>query len=85
MLIEGEAHAYVFASPGCKKWDTCAPEAVLRAMGGRLTDIHGNDFKYHPDVVAQNTGGVLATAFADDHEWYLSRMPAEVKAILPSS
>lgn len=22
-LLEGNAHAYVFASPGCKKWDTC--------------------------------------------------------------
>ena len=39
-VIEGDAHAYVFASPGTKKWDTCAPEAILVAMGGRLT---GND------------------------------------------
>lgn len=22
-LLEGDAHAYVFASSGCKKWDTC--------------------------------------------------------------
>lgn len=22
-LLEGDAHAYVFASGGCKKWDTC--------------------------------------------------------------
>lgn len=22
-LLEGDANAYVFASPGCKKWDTC--------------------------------------------------------------
>lgn len=22
-LLEGKAHAYVFASSGCKKWDTC--------------------------------------------------------------
>ena len=36
-VIEGDAHAYVFASPGTKKWDTCAPEAILVAMGGRLT------------------------------------------------
>ena len=36
-LIDGQAHAYVFASPGCKKWDTCAPEAVLSAIGGTLT------------------------------------------------
>lgn len=34
-LLEGKASAYVFASPGCKKWDTCAPEAILRAVGGR--------------------------------------------------
>ncbi|KFP02615.1 3'(2'),5'-bisphosphate nucleotidase 1, partial [Calypte anna] len=35
-LIEGKASAYVFASPGCKKWDTCAPEAILHAVGGKL-------------------------------------------------
>lgn len=33
-LVEGRASAYVFASPGCKKWDTCAPEAILTAVGG---------------------------------------------------
>lgn len=22
-LLEGDAHAYIFASPGCQKWDTC--------------------------------------------------------------
>lgn len=26
LVMEGEATAYVFASPGCNKWDTCAPE-----------------------------------------------------------
>lgn len=33
-LVEGRASAYVFASLGCKKWDTCAPEAILTAVGG---------------------------------------------------
>ena len=33
-LIEGKASAYVFASPGCKKCDTCAPEVILHAVGG---------------------------------------------------
>lgn len=23
LLLEGDAHAYIFATPGCKKWDTC--------------------------------------------------------------
>lgn len=36
-MLEGSA-AYVFASPGCKKWDTCAVEAVLAAAGEFLGD-----------------------------------------------
>lgn len=36
-LVEGKASAYVFASPGCKKWDTCAPEAILHAVGGKYS------------------------------------------------
>jgi 3'(2'), 5'-bisphosphate nucleotidase len=83
LLIEGKAHAYVFASPGCKKWDTCAPEAVLQAVGGKLTDIHGNTYQYHGSVQRRNTGGVLATQEADKHAWYLERIPAECKDTLP--
>ena len=29
LLMEGEANCYVMASPGCKKWDTCAPEGII--------------------------------------------------------
>lgn len=36
-LVEGKASAYVFASPGCKKWDTCATEAILHAVGGTMS------------------------------------------------
>jgi len=84
LLIEGKAHAYIFASPGCKKWDTCAPEAVLHAIGGKLTDIHGNAFQYHTTVKKQNTGGVLGTARASEMDWYLSKIPEDVKASLPA-
>lgn len=47
LLLEGKAHVYVFASPGCKKWDTCAPQAILEAAGGTLTDIKGALIPYH--------------------------------------
>lgn len=50
LLMEGKAHAYVFASRGCKKWDTCAPEAVLMSIGGVLTDMDGTHYKYTEDV-----------------------------------
>lgn len=75
-LIEGRASAYVFASPGCKKWDTCGPEAILHAVGGKLTDIHGNPYRYDADVKHMNSAGVLATL--RNHEYYSSRVPPSV-------
>ncbi|XP_053737961.1 3'(2'),5'-bisphosphate nucleotidase 1 isoform X3 [Synchiropus splendidus] len=75
-LIEGRATAYVFASPGCKKWDTCAPEAILHAVGGKLTDMHNRPYRYHADVKHMNSTGVLATL--RHHEDYASRVPASV-------
>jgi len=81
-LIDGQAHAYVFASPGCKKWDTCAPQAVLEALGGTLTDIHGNSLQYHKDVKHRNSGGVLATVH--DHQFYVKCIPQSVRDALPA-
>lgn len=82
MLLEGRAHAYVFASKGCKKWDTCGPEAVLVASGGKLTDLHGNCYKYDEKVQHPNTGGVFATVSGINHEDLLSKIPQSVKNTL---
>uniref|UniRef100_A0A8C2R8U6 3'(2'),5'-bisphosphate nucleotidase 1 n=1 Tax=Capra hircus TaxID=9925 RepID=A0A8C2R8U6_CAPHI len=81
-LIEGKASAYVFASPGCKKWDTCAPEVILHAVGGKLTDIHGNALQYNKEVKHMNSAGVLATL--RNYDYYASRVPQSVKnALVP--
>jgi len=85
LLMEGEATAYVFPSPGCKKWDTCAPEAILHAMGGKLTDMSGNQYEYHATVEHMNGEGVLATAISSDHAWYVDTIPQEIKAGVRSS
>nr|XP_058895871.1 3'(2'),5'-bisphosphate nucleotidase 1 isoform X5 [Kogia breviceps] len=79
-LIEGKASAYVFASPGCKKWDTCAPEVILHAVGGKLTDIHGNALQYNKEVKHVNSAGVLATL--RNYDYYASRVPESVKNVL---
>ncbi|XP_078130280.1 3'(2'),5'-bisphosphate nucleotidase 1 isoform X1 [Sander vitreus] len=81
-LVEGKASAYVFASPGCKKWDTCAPEAILHAVGGKLTDMHGNAYCYNANVKHMNSAGVLATL--RNHEYYVSRVPQSVLQALKS-
>jgi len=77
LIMEGEAHVYLHPSPGCKKWDTCAPEAVLRAMGGVLTDITGQPYKYNKDVVHMDAMGVLATPNQQIHDDIVKDMPVE--------
>uniref|UniRef100_A0A1B6E0N3 3'(2'),5'-bisphosphate nucleotidase 1 n=1 Tax=Clastoptera arizonana TaxID=38151 RepID=A0A1B6E0N3_9HEMI len=79
LLLEGKAHAYVFASAGCKRWDTCAPEAVLHAAGGKLTDFHGDFYNYDKNTPHENSKGVFATAIASDHDIYLKAIPNEIR------
>jgi len=42
----GRADLYVHPGGGAKKWDACAPEAVIRAAGGELTDVFGARIDY---------------------------------------
>lgn len=82
LVIEGLAHAYVFPSRGAKKWDTCAPEAILTSVGGKLTDVFGNALCYHTTVNYVNEYGIVATHDSNEHNWYVSKIPVDVKAAL---
>lgn len=84
LVIEGQAHAYVYPSSGCKKWDTCAPEAILHAVGGKFTDIFGNDMKYHKDIPHPNTGGILAATSPEMNAKLAALVPDHVKQSLTS-
>ena len=42
----GEVDTYVQPRGGLKFWDLCAPECIVRAMGGLFTDIGGNRLTY---------------------------------------
>ncbi len=59
-IVRRLADVYIHPSPGCKEWDLCAPEAVLRAAGGVMTDCWGNTLVYNKrDVRAHN--GLIAS------------------------
>lgn len=77
LVLERRVHVYVHASRGCSLWDTCAPEAVLKAAGGMLTDALGNSISYFPTGETSVKKGVLATM--DNHEWYAQRIKESVK------
>ncbi|CAG0878540.1 unnamed protein product [Darwinula stevensoni] len=82
MVVEGKVDAYVYASTGTKKWDTCAPEAILRAAGGILTDIHGSPLPYDRDAQHMNARGILASRSLELHEELLAMVPQHVKDAL---
>uniref|UniRef100_A0A336JZT8 3'(2'),5'-bisphosphate nucleotidase 1 n=1 Tax=Culicoides sonorensis TaxID=179676 RepID=A0A336JZT8_CULSO len=81
-LLEGKANAYVFASAGCKRWDTAAPEAILEAVGGVLTNMKGEHYSYAKDVHPVNKSGVLATTKQIPHEKLVNLIPDHVKQAL---
>ncbi len=55
-ISSGKADVYLYPQPGTKRWDTCAPEAILRELGGVLTDKDGLD------IVYRRTGDMLNTS-----------------------
>jgi 3'(2'), 5'-bisphosphate nucleotidase len=58
-IAERDADVYVHMSGHSSKWDACAPEAILRAAGGRFTDLLGVEIQYHALEMA-NTRGLFA-------------------------
>ena len=73
LVLERKASAYVFAHRGgTKKWDTCAPDALLHSVGGHLTDVGGNRLTYHRDVEHFNNRGLLVTM--KNLDWYVEKL-----------
>ena len=59
-IARGEADLYIHGGGGAKRWDTCAPEAILAAAGGHFTDLEGADIDYSSPDLVQRTG-ILAS------------------------
>lgn len=58
-VATGAADFYAHDGPGMKLWDTCGPEAVLAAAGGRLSDLDGVAFDYRRRALGLD--GLLAS------------------------
>ncbi|CAL8347921.1 unnamed protein product [Merluccius merluccius] len=56
-----------------KKWDICAGAALVKALGGRMTTLKGEDIDYRGNE--GNSGGLVASVGLD-HKALLERLPA---------
>lgn len=60
LIALAERDLYVNSSSHCKAWDTCAPEAILAAAGGSMTDVHGDALRYDQEDTHRRTGLVAS-------------------------
>ena len=70
-ILRGESDIYICLSlPGKttpKDWDFAAPEAILKAAGGAITDIENRDLSYnHPNF--EQGGIIIASNDKQNHE-----------------
>jgi 3'(2'), 5'-bisphosphate nucleotidase len=61
LIAAGSRDLYVNPAAKTKAWDTCAPEVILNAAGGKLSDLHGvpvdyraEDLRHHHGLVGSN-------------------------------
>jgi 3'(2'), 5'-bisphosphate nucleotidase len=73
MVARGAAEMYVHPTLGTKLWDSAAPQVVLHASGGRLTDMLGEPLVYDTTVV-DNRRGLLASQVGTDHDALVERL-----------
>ncbi len=82
LIALGERDLYVNPAAKCKAWDTCAPEAILAAAGGVLTDVYGDPVHYDlADIACRNglvasNGHVHADVLARMAHLFASRRPS---------
>ena len=60
LVCQAARDLYVYPGGRTKIWDTCGPEAILLAAGGRMTDVDGRPLAYdQPDLY--NRRGIVAS------------------------
>ncbi len=80
-ILDGKADVYLYPRNGTKRWDTCGPEALLRAVDGTMTDIFGNEYSYATNEmnIFENCYGLIASSRLHNSE-LLSHISAELKS-----
>ncbi|MEM7433774.1 MAG: 3'(2'),5'-bisphosphate nucleotidase CysQ [Myxococcota bacterium] len=59
LIAEQRADLYIHMSNKSSAWDACGPEAILKAAGGRFTDLAGRAYHYGGTDM-RNDRGILA-------------------------
>lgn len=64
LVAERQGHFFLYRSAGTKEWDSCAPEAIIRGIGGHVTDMEGETLQYGKPQF-KNSRGVMVSLGID--------------------
>lgn len=59
-VASGNVDAYLHIT-AIKKWDICAGNAIINAMGGKMTTKFNNLIDYKDETNVKNENGIVAT------------------------
>jgi 3'(2'), 5'-bisphosphate nucleotidase len=82
LIAEQEADLYVHISDKSSAWDACGPEAVLRAAGGRFTDLAGIPYRYGGTDLRNRSGILACNAAAFDAVLPVARAAARAVGLI---
>lgn len=82
-IATGTVDAYLHPSPGLKFWDLCAPESIIKGMGGYSTDFAGKRVLYLPGN-DPNLKGLILAKNPMWHKAVLERLGEEKQSIYDS-
>jgi 3'(2'), 5'-bisphosphate nucleotidase len=67
LVCQGERDLYLYPGEQTKLWDTCGPEAILTAAGGRMSDMDGRPLVYNKADLNNRDGVVASNGPLHDH------------------
>lgn len=67
MVIKGEADMMAYVGSATSKWDSCAGESIIKAMGGNFTTPLGNQISYDPNESLSNREGIFCSFDKEVH------------------
>lgn len=76
----GSVDAYVHPSMGLKYWDLCAPDTLIKAMGGKATNAKQQRLVYPIDGNQQISGLILART-PNMHDMIIRRLGTLLQTI----
>jgi len=81
-ILRGESDIYISLSlpgkGGPKDWDFAAPQAILKAAGGAITDINNNDLVYGKGNLEHN-GIIVASNNKEKHNVFCKKIKETIK------